>query len=172
MMKTKLRIHKWPEKILRQKSRKVQEIDSVIAAILEEMYVLMKANDGVGLASNQVGLGMQLVVIEAEGRTFKLVNPDITEREGSLIFKEGCLSFPGIELEVKRSRKIKVEALDNKGAPLSLELEGVLAVIFQHEIDHINGINFIDRVSFLQRLRILPKLRRIKKSNEVDRIRG
>jgi peptide deformylase len=129
------------------------------------MYILMKASGGVGLAANQVGLAMQLIVIEAGGEIYKLINPKITKREGSITLQEGCLSFPGIELEVKRSHKVFIEALDQKGKSVSLKPEGVLAVVFQHEIDHINGVTFIDRVSFWQRLKISSKLKKIKKGD-------
>jgi peptide deformylase len=162
MKKTKLKIHKWPDKILKKKANKVDEVDQVIESFLDQMYILMKATDGIGLAANQVGLTMQLVVIELEGKVYKLVNPKITRKEGTIAFKEGCLSFPGIELEIKRSHKICVEALDSKGKPVILNPEGVLAVVFQHEIDHINGITFIDRVSFWRRLMITPLLNKIK----------
>ncbi len=163
MDKTKLKIHKWPDKILKKKAKEVQDIDQVVENILDQMYILMKSSDGVGLAANQAGLDMQLVVVEVDKEVFKLINPRIIKREGSLVIKEGCLSFPGLELEVKRSRKIKVEALNQKGVPLTLEPEGASAVVFQHEIDHINGVAFIDRVSFLERIKIIPKLKRIRK---------
>ncbi len=162
-MKTKLKIHKWPEKILRRKAKKVEKVDEVVENILDQMYLLMKSSDGVGLAANQAGVGMQLVVIEFGGQVFKLVNPEIVERKGSMVVKEGCLSFPGIELDIKRNNKIKVKALDQKGNPLSLSLDDALAVVFQHEIDHINGVVFIDRISLLQRLKIVSKLKKIKK---------
>ncbi|MCF7877381.1 MAG: peptide deformylase [Candidatus Omnitrophica bacterium] len=162
-MKTKLKIHKWPDKILKKKSAKIKRPDQDTEDILNQMYILMKASDGIGLAANQVGLAMQLVVIEAGGEIYKLINPKITKREGFITFREGCLSFPGIELEVKRSRKVFVEALDQKGQFVSLKPEGVLAVVFQHEIDHINGVTFIDRVSFWRRLKIASKLKKIKK---------
>jgi peptide deformylase len=164
-MKTKLKIHKWPDKILTKQSAKIERPDQDIKEILDQMYILMKASDGVGLAANQVGLAMQLIVIEAGGEIYKLINPKIIKREGSITLQEGCLSFPGIELEVKRSRKIFIEALDQKGKPVSLKPEGVLAVVFQHEIDHINGVTFIDRVSFWQRLKISLKLKKIKKGD-------
>ncbi|MCF7870947.1 MAG: peptide deformylase [Candidatus Omnitrophica bacterium] len=162
-MKTKLKIHKWPDKILKKKSAKIKRPDQDTEDILNQMYILMKVSDGIGLAANQVGLAMQLVVIEAGGEIYKLINPKITKREGFITFREGCLSFPGIELEVKRSRKVFVEALDQKGQFVSLKPEGVLAVVFQHEIDHINGVTFIDRVSFWRRLKIASKLKKIKK---------
>ncbi|MCF7916490.1 MAG: peptide deformylase [Candidatus Omnitrophica bacterium] len=163
MKQTKLKIRKWPDKILKEKAKKVDQVDQVIENILDQMYILMKASDGVGLAANQAGLTMQLVVIEFEGKVYKLVNPKITKKEGAVSFKEGCLSFPGIELEIKRNNKVCVEALDQKGESICFNAQGILAVIFQHEIDHINGITFIDRVSFWQRLKITPKLNKIKK---------
>jgi peptide deformylase len=164
-MKTKLKIHKWPDKILTKQSAKIERPDQDTKDILDQMYVLMKVSDGVGLAANQVGLAMQLIVIEAGGEIYKLINPKITNREGSITLQEGCLSFPGIELEVKRSRKVFIEALDQEGKSVSLKPEGVLAVVFQHEIDHINGVTFIDRVSFWQRLKISSKLKKIKKGD-------
>jgi peptide deformylase len=164
-MKTKLKIHKWPDRILTKQSAKIEKPGQDTKDILDQMYILMKASGGVGLAANQVGLAMQLIVIEAGGEIYKLINPKITKREGSITLQEGCLSFPGIELEVKRSHKVFIEALDQKGKSVSLKPEGVLAVVFQHEIDHINGVTFIDRVSFWQRLKISSKLKKIKKGD-------
>ncbi|MCF7894759.1 MAG: peptide deformylase [Candidatus Omnitrophica bacterium] len=161
-MKTKLKIHKWPDKILTKQSAKIEKPDQDTKDILDQMYILMKASDGIGLAANQVGLAMQLIVVEAGGEFYKLINPKITKREGSITLQEGCLSFPGIELEVKRSYKVFIEALGQKGQSISLKPEGILAVIFQHEIDHINGITFIDRVSLWKRLMIAPLLNKIK----------
>lgn len=163
MTEIKLRIHRWPDEILKKKSRKVERVDSSIKSILDQMYVLMKASDGAGLASNQAGLDIRLIVVEAEGQVFRLVNPEITAREGTMDSKEGCLSFPGIELTLKRSQKIEVNALDQNGLPQNLKLEGLLAIVFQHEIDHINGVTFIDRASFWQRLRLRGKLKKLER---------
>lgn len=162
-MQTRLKIRSWPEKILKRRSQEVKEVDLVIRNILDQMYIVMKSSDGLGLASNQVGLDMQLIVVEVEGQVFKLANPKITKREGAISFKEGCLSFPGIELSIKRSRKVRVEALDQEGKPFDVETEGLLAIVFQHEIDHVNGINFIDRISFWRRVRVMPRLKKLKK---------
>lgn len=162
----KLKIHKWPDKILKKKCQKISKIDEVIQNIIDQMYLLMKVSDGVGLAANQAGLDLCLIVVEAEGKIFKLINPEIIDKEGVISFREGCLSFPGIELAVKRSRKIKIKALNENGDPVSFEAEGALAIVFQHEIDHINGISFIDRVSFWQRLKTFPKLKKIKRRGE------
>ena len=161
MSKTKLRIHTWPEKILKKKCELVRSVDDEIRTHIEDMLALMRISGGVGLAANQAGLDLSLVVIEFEGRIFKLVNPRIVKSEGAVSFLEGCLSFPGLELEVNRKNRVWVSALDDSGKALDLELEGFLAVVFQHEIDHINGVTFIDRVSFWQRLKAFPQLKMI-----------
>ncbi|MFH1768976.1 MAG: peptide deformylase [Candidatus Omnitrophota bacterium] len=166
MSKTKLRIHHWGDKILRVKARPVKEVNDETREILGEMYLLMKLSDGLGLAANQAGIDLQLVVIETKEGVFKLVNPRIIRKRGSVVYEEGCLSFPGISLEVKRAKKIWVESLDEKGDPFSLEAEGVLAVALQHEIDHINGVVFIDRVSFFKRVFLSKKLKDIAKKTK------
>lgn len=164
MKKTKLRIHTWPEKILKKKCEKVEVVDERIRQILSQMYSLMVKDKGVGLAANQVGFALQLIVIEA-GKIFKLVNPRINKKQGKLTLREGCLSFPDVEFEVKRAKKVWVSGLNERGEPFDLEAEGVLAVILQHEIDHINGVLFIDRIPFWQRLKIKYKLCPRKKSS-------
>jgi len=169
MSKTKLRIHTWPEGILRNRCRRIEKVDSQVKCLLDEMLSLMRISGGTGLAGNQAGLDLSLVVIEIENRIFKLVNPEIIKREGSISFFEGCLSFPGLELEVKRNKKVWVSALNQEGEPVEIEAEGFLAVIFQHEIDHVEGIAFIDRASFWSRAKVYPKLRKIvqKTKNEL-----
>lgn len=134
------------------------KVDGKIRCLLDEMLSFMRASGGAGLAGNQAGLDLSLIVIEVENHIFKLVNPKITKREGSINFPEGCLSFPGLELEVKRNKKVWVSALNEEGEPVRIEAEGFLAVIFQHEIDHVEGIVFLDRVSFWKRVKAYPKL--------------
>jgi peptide deformylase len=167
-MKTKLRIHTWPESILRKKCAQVTVFDQSIIELFDEMLTIMRVSDGAGLAGNQVGLDLQLVVIELENKIYKLANPSIIRAEGSIVFREGCLSFPGLEVDVKRKRKIWVKACDERGQKLDLEIEGVLAVVFQHEIDHVNGITFIDRISMLQKIKIYPCLKRISRNTKND----
>lgn len=163
MSKTKLRIHTWPEKALAKKCKKVKVIDDSIRSKLAEMLAMMRVMDGFGLAGNQVGLDASLVVVEIKNNLFKLVNPQIVSQEGRVSFPEGCLSFPGLELEIKRADKILILALDENGKKIEIEAEGVVSVIFQHEIDHVKGKVFIDRISFLKRMQISPKLLAIAK---------
>lgn len=161
MSQTELKIHTWPDKILKKKCKKVKGVDATIKDYLEQMYALMKQSQGVGLAANQAGLELSLVVIEIGHTSLKLVNPQIIRREGSIEFEEGCLSFPGLPLKVKRARKVWVSALDEQGEPFDIEAEDILAVIVQHEIDHINGVVFIDRIPFLSRLRVGFQLKKM-----------
>ncbi|OQX86259.1 MAG: peptide deformylase [Candidatus Omnitrophica bacterium 4484_70.2] len=128
----------------------------------------MKEKGGIGLAANQAGLDLKLVVIDIppfktnKNIVFKLINPKILKKEGRRKFEEGCLSFPNLSLTIKRAERVWVEALDERGKILNLEAKGILSIVLQHEIDHINGIVFIDRLSFWERVKILPKLRKLK----------
>ncbi len=159
MKETGLKIHTWPDNILKKSCKKVENVDSQIKKTFDKMYSLMKKNQGIGLAANQVGLDLSLAVIQVKDKVFKLVNPRIIKKTGTIKFEEGCLSFPGLSLEIKRARKVWVSALNEDGDPLDIEAEGILAVVFQHEIDHINGIVFIDRVSLWKRFSLIPKLK-------------
>jgi len=162
MKETKLRVHLWDDRILKNKCKPVKEVTQNIRELLEEMYSLMKAEGGVGLAANQVGIDLCLVVIQTQEGLFKLINPRIIKKEGRIELEEGCLSFPNITLSIKRAEKVWVSSSDEKGNPFDIEAEGVLAVVLQHEIDHINGIVFIERIPFLRRMRLRNKLKEIK----------
>jgi peptide deformylase len=162
MKKMPLRIHTWPETILRRKCSEVEIVDDEIRCLLDKMYDLMCEREGVGLAANQAGLDISLVVIQFKDKIFKLVNARIVKKKGSQKFREGCLSFPGLELEIKRAKEVLVTALDEYGKPIELKADGILAIILQHEIDHVNGVVFIDRIPFWKWVRILPRLKEIK----------
>ena len=166
MEKTKLEIQYWGSKFLQTRCKPVKEFTDRISEIFDEMQVLMKISDGIGLAANQVGMNLRMVVIETKEGLFKLVNPVITKRKGKIKFKEGCLSFPGISLNIKRANKVWVSSFDDKGNSFEIEAEGLLAVVLQHEIDHINGIVFIDRVPFLKKLSLRKKLKEIEKKDK------
>lgn len=163
-MKTELQIHTWPDKILQKKCKEIPLVDKKIGKLLDRMVILMREKQGVGLAGNQVGLDLRLVVIETKEGILKLVNPCITKSEGRINLMEGCLSFPGIELKVKRAKKIFVSALNEAGRAVEYKTEGLLSAIFQHEVDHLNGISFIDRVALWDRWKIKPLLKKIRRS--------
>lgn len=170
-MQTKLRIYTWPERILSKKCRKVETVDDSIRKIFDEMRLLMIEGKGVGIAANQVGLDLCMAIIEFEDQIFKIVNPRITKKEGKIKFLEGCLSFPGLEVEIIRAKKVWVSYIDEKGEPVDLELEGIPAIVFQHEIDHLNGILINNKISFWKKVKVSPQLRKIKKhtKNELSK---
>jgi len=165
-MQTKLRIYTWPERILSKKCRRVEVVDDKIRKLFDEMRLLMIEAKGVGLAANQVGLDLRLALIEFEDKIFKIINPCIIKKEGKIKFLEGCLSFPGLEVEINRSKKVWVSYTNEKGEPVDLELDGILAVVFQHEIDHLNGVLINDKISLWKKVKISPKLRKIKKDTK------
>ncbi len=160
---TKLRIRIWPDKILKKRCRRIDKVTEETRRLFDQMHELMKETDGVGLAGNQAGVRDSLIVVEAGDKLFKLVNARITRKEGKLDFDEGCLSFPGMNLTIRRASKIWIQALDEYGNPFDIEAEGTLAVIFQHEIDHVNGVVFIERVPFWQRWKLRPQLKKIRR---------
>ena len=117
MKRIKLRIHFWGEKILRRKCRKVREVNDDIRMILDEMYSLMRVSDGIGLAANQAGIDLRLIVIQIKDDIFKLVNPKIIKREGSIKIEEGCLSFPGVTLDINISNEFIDAMLPHERKP-------------------------------------------------------
>ena len=131
--------------ILRKKARSVDNVNSRIRSLLEDMAETMYHADGAGLAAPQVGILRRLVVLDIGVGLIKLINPVIVEADGEQQEQEGCLSIPGIYGEVKRPEKVTVKALDENGKPLDLEGVGLLARALCHEIDHLDGILFIDK---------------------------
>lgn len=154
------------DSILRKAARPVEVFDEELASLAEEMLETMHAEDGAGLAAPQVGKPLRLVVIDAVGddtEPYVLVNPEITEAsEEQAREDEGCLSLPGITLQLSRSARVSVKALNVKGEPYTIDnAEGFLAKALQHEIDHLNGILLIDHVSPVQRALLSGKLKKI-----------
>jgi len=131
--------------------------------MLESMVELMRSYRGVGLAANQVGLDQRLVVVDFDNTVYKLVNPEIIQRSGTIEFEEGCLSFPGFYVKVHRAENIWVDFLDEHARRRTIQAQGVLSVVMQHEIDHLDGILFIERIPLYMRLKYYKKLERIKK---------
>lgn len=137
-----------PDPILRKKSKPVPKITPNIHKLLNDMAETMYDSQGVGLAAPQVGILKRVIVLdsgEEDGAgLIEIINPEITESSGDELGTEGCLSIPGIVGDVKRFDRITVEGLDRDGNPITIEAEDFLARIFQHEIDHLDGILFTD----------------------------
>lgn len=169
---TKLRIICYPDFRLFEKCRPIDMVDDETREFLDDMLETMYANKGVGLAAPQVGITRRIVVIDdkvgeegEEGKNpYYMVNPQIVERsEEKVVCSEGCLSVPGQYADVVRHEWVKVEYLDYNNNPQTLKAEGFLAVIVQHELDHLDGVLYIDRISKLKKDVILRKLRKQQK---------
>jgi peptide deformylase len=136
-----------PDPVLRQKAKKVAKIDESVHELVEDMIETMRAAAGVGLAAPQVGVPLRIAVIEIpDDEVIVLINPEIVERQGECLLKEGCLSVPGYQGEIKRSVWVKVKARDRQGRRFRLKGEALLAQALEHEIDHLNGILYVDRL--------------------------
>lgn len=174
-----LKIRTWPDPILKQKGALVDRFDEDLRRILEDMAETMYAYKGIGLAAQQVGLALRLLVCDVPPMDEKdkplgllyIVNPVIVRREGEITWNEGCLSFPGLEIDVRRSEMVHVAYQNERGEKKDLIARGLLAVCLQHEIDHVDGIVFTDRLPPLARkmaLRNYERLRREAQGREVS----
>jgi peptide deformylase len=152
-----LEIVTYPEKILSRPTQPIENIDGNIQNLIENMAQTMYQAPGIGLAAIQVGINKSLMVYDIspkdkERALHVLINPRIVSSEGTLLSEdEGCLSVPDFRSDVKRASFITVEGLDRNEKPVRIDAEGFLAIVLQHEIDHLNGILFIDRISALKR---------------------
>lgn len=137
-----------PDPVLRQKAKKVANIDGSIQKLIDDMIDTLHAepNRG-GLAAPQIGVSLRIAVIEIHGKeVITLINPEIIKRQGERVVEEACLSVPGYYGEVKRSKVVKVKAQDRSGKEFRLRREGLLAHALEHEIDHLNGVLYVDHV--------------------------
>ncbi len=160
-----LKIASYPDPVLRRKAKAVEKVDSEITTLAKQMLRTMREEHGIGLAGNQVGEARRLVVIdslpEALANPLFMVNPAIEQAEGRVAEDEGCLSFPGgVFGMVPRHRKVLLTFQDLEGGSVRMEVEGVLARVVQHELDHLDGILFPDRLSFFARQVLLRRYRR------------
>jgi peptide deformylase len=137
------------EKVLRRKAARVPEVDKPLIRLLDDMLDTMYAAQGIGLAGPQIGVSRRVIVVDAGDGPLQLVNPRIVQHEGLAVGTEGCLSIPSIFGEVERWANIVVKALDPQGDPVAYEADGLLAVVLQHEIDHLDGRLFTDMATEL-----------------------
>ena len=148
---TQLEIVQYPHPTLRYKSKPITRVDQELRDIVSEMFTLMYAARGIGLAANQVDLPLQLFVINTkadpdEGEELVFINPVITSPKGSHEAEEGCLSIVGVNAMVARPEQIHISAYDLEGNEISKTVDGLLAKAIQHETDHLEGVLFIDRI--------------------------
>jgi len=151
---------------LRQKSVPITTFDDELQTLIDDMFDTMYEARGVGLAAPQIGVNVNLSVIDVIGdksQQWVIINPEITESHGQATYQEGCLSVPGAYDTVIRAEKVTVQALNRHGEPFELTAEGLLGECLQHEIDHLNGKLFIDLLSPLKRMMARKKFEKFQK---------
>jgi len=149
----------YPNKLLKQKSFDVEEFNDEIHTLLDDMYETMIAKNGIGLAAIQISKRLNILIInlpneddkQTKDNMIEIINPKIIEKRGSTLFTEGCLSVPEYYEDVERAEWIKVEYQDRYGKLISCEYDGLMAIAFQHECDHLKGELFIEKLSYLKR---------------------
>ena len=173
-----LEIVQYGHPVLRAKGRRIEVVDDKIRELARDMLETMEEADGVGLAAQQVGMPLQLFVVDVRGVSGRessmwidgrpvepgehmplvVVNPEIENSGKPCLGPEGCLSFPGIQADIERPSRVHLRASDLDGNTINLEAEGLLARAIQHELDHVRGVLFIDRMSMKDRKRLADEL--------------
>lgn len=161
----------YPHPVLREEAKKVTAFDEELQTLIHDMSETMYDAPGVGLAANQIAVARQVIVVDRsenqqERKFIALINPVISDGEGSVLDDEGCLSVLEYTAKVKRFQKIHVTAQDPDGKPLEFDAEDRFARIIQHEVDHLRGTLFIDRISSLKRTLYKKKLKKMLHSQE------
>ena len=139
-----LEIKKMGDPVLKQICTPVDRVTKKVKILLDDMAETMYKHEGVGIAAPQVGIPIRAIVVDVGNKRFDIINPVITEREGTIVDSEGCLSFPGVYGEVERAEKVRVEYMNRYGKRKFIEAEGLLARCLQHEVDHLDGHLFIE----------------------------
>jgi len=139
--------------VLHKKAKQVSSIDDSIQKLIDDMIETMHCVGGVGLAAPQIGVSLQVAVIEMpEAEVITIINPEIIKQSGEYEVTEGCLSMPRYRGEIKRSLRVTVKARNRRGKTIRIKAEDLLAQALQHEIDHLNGIVFVDRMESKDKL--------------------
>ncbi|APG24612.1 MAG: peptide deformylase [Syntrophotalea acetylenica] len=165
-----LPIRHYPDPVLKQTSAPIQSITEEIRTLVADMADTMYAAPGVGLAAPQVGINKNLIIIDCSPQEEKdlivAINPEIIARDGESFEEEGCLSVPGYYARIERSARVKVRYLDLAGQEVVREASGLLAIAFQHEIDHLHGLLFVDHLSSLKKGMFRKKYEKLRRQQE------
>ncbi len=166
-----LKIELYGSGVLREKARPVEKVDDKIRALLDDMVETMRFARGAGLAGNQVGVPLRIVVIDFGALEGKediryFINPEIVSAEGKMDCEEGCLSFPQIFVNTQRPKKMKVRALDRDGNVFEVEGEDFISKAMGHELDHLDGVLMIDHLSPLKREFVKKRIKKLIREGE------
>ena len=155
----------FPDPILRETSEEVEKVSGDVKSLIDDMTETMYAFRGIGLAAIQIGIPKRVIVVDVGEGLVVVVNPTIYKEEGEAQMEEGCLCLPGVLVDVKRSERVTVKGLDEKGQEVTIEAEGLFARALQHEIEHLDDILIVDKVSRMKRELLTSALRKLAKEH-------
>ena len=170
-------IRTFGDPVLASQAAAVTDIDGKIVRIVEEMFDTLYASDsGIGLAAPQVGIQRQIFVWDMDDEPMVILNPTITESDGEWVYDEGCLSIPGLYVEMTRPKTVLMKGIDMNGNEISLEADELEARLFQHELDHLNGVLMFDRMQPEQRKQAIAEYKKLSEQSapvgEIKRLRA
>ena len=157
----------YPDSVLREKALPVDNVDGDISKLIDGMAEIMYSYQGIGLAAPQVGVLKRVIIADIGDGLLSMVNPEILEKGDEDRLEEGCLSLPNIQVEIERKKMISVRGISQEGKEITLELNGLMARVIQHEIDHLNGILIIDYVPLAEKFLLHKKLTELKKGHKI-----
>ena len=166
-MSKKYQLKIYPDAFLREQALSVENLTGEINELLEDMAGLMYEGGAIGLAAPQVGISQRIIMGDIGEGLLSLINPEIVQQSGQDSLEEGCLSLPGIQVEINRHHTILVRGIDPKGKDCELGLSGLMARVVQHEIDHLNGVLIIDYASIVERFLLTQKLEQVKNKTQI-----
>ena len=162
-------IRTFGDPVLKSQAAKVTEIDGKIARLVDDMFdTLYTSDSGIGLAAPQIGVQKQIFVWDMDDEPMVILNPEIVESRGEWVYDEGCLSIPGLYVEMLRPNEVLMRGVGIDGNTIEIEASELAGRLFQHEIDHLNGVLMFDRMTPAQRKEALAEYRRITEVPPVD----
>ena len=170
-------IRTFGDPVLASQAAAVTDIDGKIVRIVEEMFdTLYDSDSGIGLAAPQVGIQRQIFVWDMDDEPMVILNPTIAESDGEWVYDEGCLSIPGLYVEMTRPKTVLMKGIDMNGNEISLEADELEARLFQHELDHLNGVLMFDRMQPEQRKQAIAEYKKLSEQaspvGEIKRLRA
>jgi len=170
----KLPVVVYPDKRLKIVSEEISEFDAELHTLLDNMYDTMMESNGIGLAAIQIAVPKRILLLcipDEEGEQsyedlLEIINPVISQEQGTIVYQEGCLSVPSFYEDIERHEKLTLSYQDRHGNQQSLEAEGLLSVAIQHEIDHLDGKLFIEKLPYLRRKKFEKEYKRLQKSKK------
>jgi peptide deformylase len=170
-------IRTFGDPVLASQAAAVTDIDGKVVRIVEEMFdTLYDSDSGIGLAAPQVGIQRQIFVWDMDDEPMVILNPTIAESDGEWVYEEGCLSIPGLYVEMTRPKTVLMKGIDMNGNEISLEADELEARLFQHELDHLNGVLMFDRMQPEQRKQAIAEYKKLSEQaapvGEIKRLRA